>query len=309
MVFPLGHGVPVTELPEGLHGVHRRNELICQLGLPHVRMLLRDGRLVRYSRNVLIDRRHVLKLATRAAAALLFVGPRAALTLHTAAVLYGCTAADDGSIHLLVDYDRWVPRRPGLALRHGIYDEDDVLVLDGLRTLALEIVIAEMLCTAPGPVALACADQALAGLDVPLRKVFRREVARRIRGRADIRGTRRGQMLFNLASGVPESPAESHLLLVLFDAGLPIPVPQYRVLDLAGRERYRLDFAWEEPRVALEYDGYEAHEGREAQDAGREADLRSRGWIVIRAAAPDLRDPTRLVTAVRTAFAKRRYAA
>lgn len=299
----------MTDLPKGLHGAFRRSDLVCQLSLPRVRMLLRDGLLLRYSRNVLVDRRHVLELPTRAAAAVLFVGPRSVLALHTAALLHGCSAADDGTVHLLSDYNRKIRHRPGLVLHHGSFDSADVLMLDGLRTLKLEIVIAEMLCTAHRPVALACADQALAGFDPPSRKAFRTEVARHIRARADLRGTRRGQVLLKLATGAPESPAESHMLLTLFDAGLPFPKLQHSVIDLAGRERYRLDFAWEEPRVALEYDGYEAHEDRAVQDADRDADLRSRGWIVIRAGAPDLRNPARLVAALRAAFAKRRYVA
>jgi very-short-patch-repair endonuclease len=55
-----------------------------------------------------------------------------------------------------------------------------------------------------------------------------------------------------------------------------------------------LDFAWPRLRIALEYDGYEAHENRRAEDAVRDADLKRRGWKVIRADASDLRDPTRL---------------
>ncbi|HEV2783103.1 MAG TPA: hypothetical protein VGX25_27290 [Actinophytocola sp.] len=295
----------MSDLPAGLHGVFRRNDLIFRLGLPAVRELLRAGRLVRYSRTVLIDRGRLLTLPTRAAAALLHVGPRSALTSHTAALLFGCSAADATTIHVVCADDRKLTPRQGLALSRGFFDEDEVLELDGLRTLGLEITIAEMLCTAARPVALACTDQALAALDPPFRANFRAEVAMRLRTRADLRGIRRGEALLGLASGRPESPAESHMLLTLYDAGLPIPALQHSISDIAGRERYRIDFAWEEPRIALEYDGRDAHEDRADQDA----DLRSRGWVVIRATAADLREPARLVRALRAAFARRRYAA
>ncbi|HEU5475785.1 MAG TPA: DUF559 domain-containing protein [Actinophytocola sp.] len=298
-----------TELLHGLHGAYRRSDLIDQVGLPHVRTLLRDGLLVRYSRNVLVDRRRMLELPTRSAAALLFVGRQAALTSHTAALMYGCSAAEDGPVHVLSGYDRKVGPRPGLALHQGEFDEAEVLELDGLRVLAFEIVLAELLCRTHRPVALACADQAIAGLDPPHRDRFRAEVFRRIRARADPRGRRRGAVLLGLATGLPESPAESAVLLKLYDAGLPLPTPQYRILDIDGRERYRIDFAWEEPRVALEYDGRDAHEDRAERDAEREADLRRRGWRVIRATAPDLRDPTRLITAIRAAINRRRHVA
>jgi hypothetical protein len=299
----------VTDLPDGLHGVHRRTDLLRQIGLPAIRLLLRDGRLVRYSRNVLIDRRHQFSLATRAAAALLFAGPRSVLTNHTAALLYGCTAADASTIYILHDGERTPTPRPEIKLRHGPYEDGDVLELDGLRTLGLEIVIAELLCTVHRPIALACADQAFAALDPRFREGFRTEVAKRLRQRTDILGPRRGEVLLQLATGLPESPAESAMLLALYDAGLPIPQLQYSVRDITGRERYRLDFAWEEPRVALEYDGFEAHENRADHDAARTADLRSRGWTVLRATAADLRDPTRLAHALRGVFTTRRYVA
>lgn len=252
--------------PKGLYGAFRRDDIVRQLGLADVRVLLRDGHLVRYTRDVLIDRRYLFDLHTRAAAALLYVGTRAVLTSHTAALLHGCSAADAGIVHVLSGYDRRARVRPGLALHLGDIDEDDVVELHRLRTLRLEPVIAEMLCTAHRTTALACADQALAEIDLVNRDTFRAKVAYRIAGRADQRGTRRGEVLLGLATGLPESPAESHMLLALFDAGLPLPQLQWSVRDVVGCERYRLDFAWEEPRVALEYDGYEAHEGREHND-------------------------------------------
>lgn len=297
----------MNDLPEGLHGAYRRSELVQELGAYSVRELLQEGALVRYGKNVLVDRRYQLDLPTRAAAALLYVGPRAVLTSHTAALLYNCAAADAGTIHVLSD--RKVLPRPGLAVHSGSYEEADVLELHGLRTLALEIVIADMLCSVHRPIALACADQAFAGLEPRLRDVLREEVSKRLRTRPDPRGTRRARVLLDLATGVPESPAESGMLLVLYDAGLPVPELQFSVLDFAGRERYRLDFAWAEPRVALEYDGFEAHEDRAENDAARDADLRSRGWIVVRATASDLRKPAQLVRTLRAAFAQRRYAA
>ena len=99
------------------------------------------------------------------------------------------------------------------------------------------------------------------------------------------------------------------MLLTLYDAGLPIPSLQHPVHDIAGRERYRLDFAWEEPRVALEYDGWAAHESRAAADAARGAELRSRGWTVFHATAADLHDPTRLIRALGSALQVRRLVA
>jgi len=99
------------------------------------------------------------------------------------------------------------------------------------------------------------------------------------------------------------------MVVILAEAGIPAPVLQHSVRDLTGRERYRLDFAWPELKVALEYDGYEAHEGRAEHDRAREEDLRRRGWLVVRADSADLGSPTRLLRELRTAFRQRRTAA
>jgi hypothetical protein len=295
----------VIELPPGFHGAHRRTDLQRDLGVRRVRELQRAGRLVRVTRDVLVDRVRQLDFRTRAAAALLVAGDRAVLTSHTSAALFGCTAADAGRVHVLVDYDR--PLRPtaDIAVHHGHYDEQDVMVLDGLRVYVLECALAELLCRASRPTAFACMDQALAMAPPGERVEFRAEVAHRIAVRKDSRGRRRAEILLDLATGLAESPAESWLLLGLFDAGLPIPAQQVPVVDLDGNVRYRLDFAWEDVHVALEYDGFAAHVGRAARDAAREDDLRRMGWTVLRATAADLKEPAELHAAIRRAFWRR----
>jgi very-short-patch-repair endonuclease len=78
---------------------------------------------------------------------------------------------------------------------------------------------------------------------------------------------------------------EAWTLLELLDAGLPRPVAQHWV-DVDGIPTYRLDFAYVEARVYIEYDGEEAH-GSEEQvrhDRRRREWLRSNGWtgIIVR---------------------------
>lgn len=299
----------MSALPPGLHGAHRREDLCREFGALQVRKLVQEGRLVPFSRKVVVERDRQLTLPTRAAATLLLAGPRAVLTSHTAALLLGCTAADEGRVHVLVDYHRKVPRVPGVVIHQGILDEQDVLTFDGLRMLSLECVITELLCRESRRVALACTDQALALTPMDQRAAFRAEVLHRIGDRRDPRGRRRSQILLDLANGMSDSPAESWLLLGFFDAGFSVPVQQLPVADIDGREIYRLDFAWEEPMVAVEYDGYAAHVDRRIRDAARDEDLRRRGWVIIHADAADLSDPARLHADVRRAFWRRRFAA
>ncbi|WP_253770259.1 endonuclease domain-containing protein [Goodfellowiella coeruleoviolacea] len=293
----------MTTLPDGFHGAHRRDEIEALLGRHAIRKAVEEGRLVAFSRIVLVDRRRLLDLPTRAAAALLHAGPRAVLTSHTAALLYGCSAADPGSIHVMVGYDQHLPSRPGLTVHYGQYQESDVVELSELRVLGLDAVIAQLLCTTSRSTALACADQALGSVAPHLRGELRAEIDHQLTVRADPRGRRRGRFLLDLATGLPESPWESRLLLKVVDEGFPVPTPQHEVRDLNGRTLYRLDFAWPAVRIALEYDGYAAHAGRQERDRARDADLGRRGWTVIRVTHEDLRNPTWLFERLRMAFA------
>ncbi|RZQ62189.1 DUF559 domain-containing protein [Amycolatopsis suaedae] len=223
--------------------------------------------------------------------------------------MHGVAAAERAPVEVLVPYARRGHKRPGLRVHNGRVEDQDVVEIAGLRTVALDYALADVLARDPGRLALACADQAMAMTPEPERGEFREWIEVRITDRPDPRGRKRARILLDLVTGLPESPSESALLLTLTEAGYPPPQPQFSVRDLAGQEIYRLDFAWAQWRIAVEYDGYEAHEGRQDLDAARDADLARRGWIVIRATAADLRDPTRLLAAVASAFARRGVAA
>lgn len=295
----------MTDLPPSRYGVYRSTEFSTATA----RALLGNGRLVRYARGILLDRTRMSDLSTRAAAALLLAGPTAVLAEDTAARLYGCSAADEGTVHVLTGYHRQLHNRPGVAFHQGSIDDQDVAEIDGLPLLVPDLLVARLLCARNRHRALAIADQLLAQLPPNQLSEFKAAVAHRIATRSDPRGRRRAELLLELAGGVAESPQESSLLLTLVDADLPIPERQVAVCDLTGQERYRLDLAWRAPKIAVEYDGYEAHADRTELDAARDADLSRRGWLVIHADAADLRDPARLVHTIREAFGRRKFVA
>lgn len=97
---------------------------------------------------------------------------------------------------------------------------------------------------------------------------------RRRRGVVQLRG------LVGLVDPRIESAREAWVLLAIADAGLPLPEPQVWI-EIDGVPTYRLDFAYRRAKVVVEYDGREAHEGREDEDETRRAWLRARGWTVI----------------------------
>ena len=79
-----------------------------------------------------------------------------------------------------------------------------------------------------------------------------------------------------------ESRPEIRMLRVLSAGGLPQPVQQHWVR--VGGESYRLDLAYPEVKVAIEYDGWETHSSRSSFDSDRRRDrlLQLDGWVVLR---------------------------
>lgn len=185
------------------------------------------------------------------------------------------------------------------------FSPSDVVDIDGLPVLELHLALAEYLCTGDRR-ALASVDQAVLGLRDEAIADAKRKIAGRLRSRIDPRGVARALALTELATGKAESPPESFWRLMLAEAGFPLPEPQYPIRSMDGDIIYRLDMAWEEVRVALEHDGYAAHEARAEYDAERDRRLALRGWIVVHANAADLSAPGRVITELRAAFARRR---
>jgi hypothetical protein len=286
-----------------LHAAQHRSTLAKTMGERALRVALRHGAWHQPWPGVVIPKDRVLDPLTRASAALLFAGKDAVLSDRTAAALYGCPAAATPEVHLTLPYSRWVRRRPGLVIHHDRFADEDVGELHGLTIFAFDFVIAELLCTASRRLALACTDQALAAAGPALVD----QVASRLERRDDRRGTRRAAALLELATGKADSPPESWLLLMVVDAGFPVPQAQHEVRDLTGRLVYVLDLAWPELRIALEYDGFEAHEDRVVADALRDARLTDRGWTVIRVRAPDLWNSRPLLEELSAAFNSRKY--
>lgn len=121
--------------------------------------------------------------------------------------------------------------------------------------------------------------------------------------------TLRTDLVLRLADPRPESIGESRTFWMLYRYGVPAPIPQYVVRDAAGQVFARLDFAWPELRVWLEFDGrvkYVEHlrEGETVVDAVlREKERESRiteltGWRCIRITWADLQRPAATVARI-----------
>ena len=106
-----------------------------------------------------------------------------------------------------------------------------------------------------------------------------------------------------LANGLAESPMETRIRLALVLGGLPAPVVQHRVLGGA----YRLDLAYPQVLLAIEYDGAEHRRAdRALRDLEREAVLTRLGWTVLRFDARTvLAEPARVAAVVRAELRRR----
>jgi very-short-patch-repair endonuclease len=97
-----------------------------------------------------------------------------------------------------------------------------------------------------------------------------------------------------------DSHPEVRLVKLLVAAGLPRPVQQHK-LRVNGRT-IRIDLAYPELRIAIEYDGWEYHSTRGAfdRDRARANELELLGWTVLRFTSKS--SDTTMVRTIRTAI-------
>lgn len=136
------------------------------------------------------------------------------------------------------------------------------------------------------------------------------EMARRYESMSRNPYTLRTDLVMRLAEPRMESVGESRSHFLFWRHGLPAPQPQFVVRDLLGREVARLDFAWPEYGVWLEFDGREKYtkylrQGESTtaavlREKRREDRVRElTGWRCIRITWADLLDPAGTAARIR----------
>jgi very-short-patch-repair endonuclease len=128
---------------------------------------------------------------------------------------------------------------------------------------------------------------------------------RLVGGASGMRGVRTARRVLAVADGRAGSPMESVLRWLLLEAGLPAPDLQHVVRDAAGSFIGRVDMAWPEQRVIVEFDG-DVHRERRGfvDDLRRQNGLVLAGWTVLRFTSADvLGSPHRVLRLLRAALA------
>lgn len=207
------------------------------------------------------------------------------------AAVYGFDVQEERDFHVLNPPGLGAPPACGGQLRSA-----DGLVVHRRDGAPLQIVNRRPV-TSPAWTAIEVArslrrPRALATLDAALRSgtCNRAELWRAAIEQAGRRGIVAVRELLPLADERAESPMESEARLAMIDGGLPIPELQYEIIDGNGEVR-RVDFAWPDERVAVEYEGLDWHSGAEAmrRDRTRQTALMDVGWIVIAIVFEDVR--------------------
>lgn len=224
-----------------------------------------------------------LTAITRASAAWLWSRRRGVIAGQSAAAMHGA---------------KWVDQRHPAQLHYpyrrppkGISTWSDRLAGDEIQ------LIGDIPVTTPARTALDLASRyplvkAVAAIDALTRATKQdvtaaEQLAERYKGHRNIRRARRALALVDPGA---ESPRETWLRLLLIDAGYPKPQTQFPVYDEYGQLLAFLDMAWEDVKIAVEYEG-DHHRTSQRQfnrDIVRFEALPELGWTAVRVTAADV---------------------
>ncbi len=281
----------VSELAEQHHGVFAQHHLVQHGVAPHERAYrLKAGRWVLEYEGVYRYAGTPLSWRGRLLAACWAGGLRAAASGRAAAELWSLPGASRAFVEITCP--RWRrSQHDGLIVHESLaFDEIDITTIDGLPVTTVPRTLFDL--------ARVCGDGTL---DLAIDNALRRSlttvadlVATRDRlARSGRPGSARFRsVLGGRVPGVTESDAERRLLQLLERHGLPRPVVQHEIRDASGRLVARVDFAYPDLKIAIEYDSYAHHMGTEAhdRDAARRNDVLAAGWYPVTATAADLRN-------------------
>jgi Protein of unknown function (DUF559) len=247
---------------------------------------LRHREVVRTSRDTYLLRADATELRRRIAAVLIGAPPSAVVSHLSAAALWGFEVPlvpDDERVHLIVSREERVRNRPDRVVHCSEVPPAETRHLRGVTVTSPSRTWVDLAAVVPPPALLAVTDQMLArrfpGDEFPA-------ILRRSGGR---RGVVTARCTLPWADPLAGSPMESVLRWLLVEAGLPRPVLQHVVRHPDGRFLGRVDLAWPEQRVAVEFDG-DVHRDRRVfvDDLRRQNGLVLADWTVLRFTSADV---------------------
>ena len=222
----------------------------------------------------------------------LIAGKPIVACMNTAAEMYGFGTERDSTVHVL---DPGVRMRPVAELMVHQRLGAPLKRVDGRLATAPAWTAVEVARTLRRPRVLAILDSAL-----HCGACTREEVQSAMREQKGRRGIVKVRDLLPYADSRAESAMESEARLVIIDGGLPLPELQYEIVDRCGK-LWRVDFAWPDAMLVVEYDSVEWHANPDAfkHDRLKTSRLQDCGWSVMPITVEDVRRrPSELVTRI-----------
>jgi hypothetical protein len=196
-------------------------------------------------------------------------------------------------------------KEAGVSPHRGAIIEGDVVERDGLDVMAPTRVALEVTTVTSVEAAMCVVSHLLHTQQTTMQQLQTRyELMKRWPE------TLPTDLVLRLADERFESVGECRTYYLCFREGLPMPEPQYKVRDESGRVVARVDFAWPELGVFLEFDGKIKYE-KLLEDGQRASDVvlaekrreqmicRLTGWRCIRIDWSDLAHPERTAAMIR----------
>jgi very-short-patch-repair endonuclease len=257
-----------------------------------VNRLVRAGRWRRLTPGVFFAEHHRFTDAARVRVAVWSYGLEAAASGLAAAWWLDMTKFAPEIVEVTVPRDRRLVHRSGTKLRRRDLHGSDVVECRGLRVTAPDLTVIEAAARRGGGARIV--DSALQRRQSELARLWRAHL--RNKGR---HGAPRARRLLQAASSGARSEAERLFGRLLDGAGITGWTANHPV---AG---YEVDYAFIEPRVAVELDGLAFHSGADDfhRDRKRQNAIALAGWQVLRFTWLDLTEyPDRVIATVRRAI-------
>lgn len=269
----------------------RRNQFAL-LGLSEyvVQRMVQAGEVRRVFRGVYCPTSIPDDTETRARCARLVLPDHAVVCDRSAAVIHGVEILDPTERGTTPPLEIVSLRGRNVSQLTGVYAGSRELLPEDITTIH-GVPVTTPLRTALDLACLRGPHKALATLDAFMRQhdLTQADYARLLRRFRRRRGVVQVRRLVPWASPDSESPGESFTRYLILEEGLDAPEPQVWVRNVPGFGWCRLDLAYRHLRIAVEYDGREAHGPEQAaHDQARRAALRDLGWIVIVVQSMDL---------------------
>ena len=257
---------------------------------------VRSGRLIRLHRGVYAVGHARLRREGRWLAAVLAVGPGAALSHRDAAGLHSLRPANHTAIDVTTTANR--PDEPGIRVhRTRVLDARDITTVEGIPVTTVARTLVDLAGMVPYDHLTKAIREAERQRTFDLRAIH--AAMARTRGRTG-RGHRALKAAIAECAALEHhhtrSPLEDAFLRLLRNRGLPLPATNAHV------EGFEVDAVWRAQRIAVELDGWTDHQTRRAFEADRQRDavLLAAGWRVMRVTYRQLTEaPDRVVQTLR----------